>query len=310
MAPRAEGGLLGITNDGIVGWARVPTNPAEIVRVILSVDGSPVAAVKADRFDIDVVSRQVGRGIGGFVARLSKAPIGSPPYTIIARSDDGHPLGAPFIVASMKELAPAIDNTLGTLEGMVELLNAGAIVGWIWDRAQPERIVSVDIYDGSLLLGRTLGNLQRDDLHEAGVRNGQCGFRFELPLSMLDMKFHVIRIVASGTELELPNSPLRFGPSQITPLIEEVSRLRQQIVHLSSIVGEFSSSDGKFQREIMHVLADRLDAFAAIQQESVDRRLEELTHYSAKLAAEVGPPKQEPKRRSKQSRTGAVNDGI
>jgi hypothetical protein len=299
MTPTVEGGLLGVTNDGIVGWARVPTKPAEIVRVILSIDGNPVAAVKAALFNLDLVSRLVGRGIGGFAARLSKAPTGLPPYAIIARSDDGRPLGAPLIITSMKELEPAIDNQLGTLEGTVDMLHAGAIVGWVWDPAQPDRVVSVDVYDGSILLGRTLSNIPRDDLREAGIRNGLCGFRFDLPSSLLDMKSHIIRVVASGTDVDLPNSPLRFGPSLISPIMEEVSRLRQQVGQLSALVGEIASPDGQFQREIMRVLADRLDAFAAIHQESIDRRLEELQAPIVRPTIEAQFSKPDRKRRSK-----------
>lgn len=282
----AEGGLLQLSAEGIIGWVGVPAHPGDTVRVVITVNDEPLGTVLANRFDLELVRRQVGIGIPGFAARLTRPPSGAPPFIVTARSSQGHLLGEPLIVASLEELGPAIvGHQPVAIEGVVDLLDAGRLQGWVWNRLKPELVITVDIFDGANLLGRASGDQPRDDLRRAEKRGGQCGFSFELPSSLLDMKLHVIRVLMSGTSLELHNSPLEFGPTRLAPLIQEMARLRQEVDSLTSRVGGLLAAEGTLQRDIIRVLAERIDAYAAIQQEAIDRRLEAVARERRPAAA-------------------------
>jgi len=81
------------------------------------------------------------------------------------------------------------------------------IMGWAYDKSDPDAIVVVSIYDGDSLL-RTIPAIGfRPDLVNAGIGTGAYSFEYETPPALKDGRPHSIRVQFAGTTLALPNSP-------------------------------------------------------------------------------------------------------
>lgn len=270
-----QGGLLEAGSRGIIGWAQDQQRPSEVVRVVLSVGDKPVVTVVANQFDLDVVRRQIGPGVGGFAVQLPSLPADGPPFIVTARSSSGRKLGEPLSIPSVEQMAACVaGGAVRTFDGMVDLLASGRLQGWLWYPDEAEQIAEVEVFDGDALLGRAKADHFRADLKQASKRGGHCGFVLELPATLLDMKPHTIRVLAAGTKVELRNSPLQFGPLVVSGLTTEVSLLRRDVDQLMSRLDFLASAEGKLQSEILQILAERISAFSAIHADALDRRLE------------------------------------
>ena len=92
-------------------------------------------------------------------------------------------------------------------EGTQDLTNCEGVYGWVWDKNQPNNVVSVEIYDGPTRLGTVQANGLRSDLASAGKGDGRHAFNFPIPASLKDGRPHSIRAEVSGTGFKLGNSP-------------------------------------------------------------------------------------------------------
>jgi hypothetical protein len=230
-----EGGLLAVTRDGIIGWARQSDRPGTPVKVVVSIDGWPVATAVADRFDLPAVRDEIGEGVPGFAVLLAEAPNAHLPYHITARSSCGTVLGWPLQVRTPDDILPAIKPSAAPdYEGVVEFLRAGKLTGWVWNRSDPRHEVTVNVLDGETLLGQATANVMREDLRRAGKRDGACGFSFDLPNTLLDMRTHSLRVVVAESGGMLRNCPLVFGPTQMGPIIAEILALRDDVKRLAA----------------------------------------------------------------------------
>jgi hypothetical protein len=103
---------------------------------------------------------------------------------------------------------PAQAPTTGSaIEGVHDIADCTSIIGWVWDKGQPNAVVSVDIYDGTTLLATVPANVPRPDLLNAGKGNGAHGFSYAVPPRLKDGKPHSIRVKVSGTNNDLNNTP-------------------------------------------------------------------------------------------------------
>jgi hypothetical protein len=104
-------------------------------------------------------------------------------------------------------------------EGTLDVVAADQITGWAWDPEQPNRPVTVDIFDGDEKLVTLLADTSREDLVLAQKGNGKHGFSFAPPAALKDGKPHPIRVVLSGTGQELAGSPktLQAAPAATVP---------------------------------------------------------------------------------------------
>jgi hypothetical protein len=101
---------------------------------------------------------------------------------------------------------PATIPPTGFYEGYIDVSNDQEISGWVWDERQPNRPMSVDVYDGSKLLATVLADQFREDLLAAGKGNGRHGFQFSMPPEIRVKKVDLISIKLAGSALCLPNT--------------------------------------------------------------------------------------------------------
>jgi hypothetical protein len=99
-------------------------------------------------------------------------------------------------------------------EGFLEKMSCDMLRGWAWDRSQPDRPLSIELYDGERLLKTVVADEFRQDLLDARKGNGRHLFIESPPAELKDGKPHSIRAVVVGTSYTLRALP--DTPSSIT----------------------------------------------------------------------------------------------
>jgi hypothetical protein len=90
-----------------------------------------------------------------------------------------------------------------THEGFLDQVSCQAVSGWAWAPSQPDRPLTIELYDGNRLLKTALADQFRQDLADARKGNGRHVFNETLPPEIKDGKPHSIRAVVKGTSYEL-----------------------------------------------------------------------------------------------------------
>jgi hypothetical protein len=98
-------------------------------------------------------------------------------------------------------------------EGFHDITNCNGIMGWAWDKNQPDQPIQVEIYDGNALLATVTADEFREDLLKAGIGNGKHGFTYPVPPRLKDGKPHSIRMKYASTAIELTNTPREINCS-------------------------------------------------------------------------------------------------
>jgi len=276
-AAKATGGLLAASPAGIVGWAWLTAQPDRMVDVVVRAAEQELGRARADDFAIGLVRRRVGGGVPGFVLRSSIVPQGPYPLALTLWTEGGERLGETLLVADAAQLdARLAPGKAAAVEGVLDGLNAGRMTGWAWNSAAPELPVGVELHDGARCLSSGLADQYRPDLAKAGKRGGACGFALEVPVALLDGAAHRLHVRVAGHGIELPNSPVTFGPLLLGALTDEILLLREQVARLSARVEQTVAPDGTFQAGLVRLLADRVAALGDIQIEMVAREMDAL----------------------------------
>ncbi|MCF0075108.1 T9SS C-terminal target domain-containing protein, partial [Dyadobacter sp. CY261] len=98
--------------------------------------------------------------------------------------------------------------TAPSYEGSLEVAGCSEITGWAWDRNYPGSALTVEILDGSRVIGTTIADIAREDLRGAGKGTGQYGFRFALPSTLMeDGVNHQVSVRIVATKYLLDGSP-------------------------------------------------------------------------------------------------------
>ena len=97
--------------------------------------------------------------------------------------------------------------TTGNFDGFVNGADCGTFRGWAWDRNKPNTVVSVEILDGSTIIGTLPAGDFRQDLLDAGKGNGKHAFRFTIPERVKDGLAHNLSARVAGSSFILKDSP-------------------------------------------------------------------------------------------------------
>jgi hypothetical protein len=266
-----EGGLIGVTPAGIVGWARNYGRPEAPVDVVLLANDQPIARAVADVFANPLFLEHLDTEVPGFRVGLGALAGAAVPLTLTLRDASGRPLGKPLRVTR----APNLGRGAATgYEGEIEGLFAGELRGWAWDRDRPENPVTVELLDGDAVLDRMPADVYRDELKANDRRGGQCGFSFPLPATLIDGRPHSLRVLIADAGVALPNGPVVFGPGEHAALFDELARLRTTLDSIEGLVAALRSPRSDLQRMIMSTLNERLAAFSEIQRELIESELD------------------------------------
>lgn len=135
-------------------------------------------------------------------------------------------------------LSPAMKEP--RLYGVVDVLRADRVAGWVIDRTDATRCTSVEIRREGRLAGTVTANRPRKDLERQAVGTGAYGFvfAFDPPLEE-GMEFTVDLTARSHDGVQLPLQPVAGAARTLSPekralgrILAELSALREDIAEL------------------------------------------------------------------------------
>ena len=293
-APRKtfEGAILGVRDDRLFGWAWSPEAPHAPLTIDLYLADWLVATTTADRFDPELLRRGVGEGFHAFVTPLERRPGGDGPFSLqMYAHDSAETIGAPYVVQTKRQLDDLLIRR--RLEGRVEGVRDGALVGWAADLYSPgsEPALAFEFDGRPLPRGAPL---KRDDqvVHEGGLITA-WRFSVELPAAALDGRVHAIAARVGGN-VELAGSPLTFGPGAghgyaqaLAALTADVARLERRVAplpHHHDSAGLIGALGGQ--------ILERVDNLLSIYRDQIEQELHVMRAALASIAqgaAGAGP---------------------
>jgi glycosyltransferase involved in cell wall biosynthesis len=95
--------------------------------------------------------------------------------------------------------------------GYLESADRRVIQGWAYRPTQPHLPVRLDIVANGAVLARTVANLPRPDVRDAGFGHGRCGFSVTLPAPLPALRRHEISVRATGGAM-LAGAPVVLDP--------------------------------------------------------------------------------------------------
>jgi ubiquinone/menaquinone biosynthesis C-methylase UbiE len=96
--------------------------------------------------------------------------------------------------------------------GFVDAIDGGRVSGWVWDKSQPERRLTISISVAGRVVGQTEASLPRPDLAEAGIGDGRHAFEFAFQGTLPDGEADAIAVHSDGFQL-----PIRSGARRSQP---------------------------------------------------------------------------------------------
>ena len=96
------------------------------------------------------------------------------------------------------------------IEGYLEAVNVKEVVGWAWNKDQPQVAVDVEILDGDRVITRVPAADARDDLRKNNIGDGKHGFAIPTPEHFKDGAIHSVHVRVVGEVNDLKNSPRSF----------------------------------------------------------------------------------------------------
>ena len=186
----------------VVGWAWDPEKPEERLKVVVYVDGEPVAEGVADQYREDLERAGIGDGRHGFRIKLPEEFFDGKEHEIkikVKIEDNEFDVGKPLT----KTLGP-----LYKIEGNLDGIDGLYVVGWAWEPENPEKRLKINVYVDGILSAESMADIYREDLKYSGIGDGKYGFRIPLPNNLVDGKEHEIKVIVNG--YELPGSPKYF----------------------------------------------------------------------------------------------------
>ena len=108
------------------------------------------------------------------------------------------------------------------LQGFLDSVSRTRLHGWVRDVAHPDASVSILVTANDRLLDRTVANVYRADLVEAGVGQGKFGFDITVNPPLSPARSWLIHVRSEASGEDLPGSPVRL---QASNEFDEAARL-------------------------------------------------------------------------------------
>ena len=207
--PAYQGFHDGAGCNTISGWAWDPNNPSSLVNVDIYDGTTLIGTSPANMYREDLLNA-LGSPNHGFSFNTPATLRNGAAHTINVKFSGTNTLLANTGRTVQCSQAP---NLFGRHDGQ----GCNAIEGWAWDSNDRNGTVSVDIYDGSTLLGSVAATLYRQDLADA-LGSPYHGWIFHPPASLRDGQPHTITVKFGGTNTNLPlDTPRTTTCTSTTP---------------------------------------------------------------------------------------------
>lgn len=206
----------------------VPPGPHNVrvrrARDRLDIPGSPVPVIGPEREAVDAGQAPNAAtpavadeaAVGDNVAGERAADTHAPGPDANARVEVPAPASA---VDAMEVVARGSDaedpTTAGTAKtlpiGNLDRVSFDEIAGWVWDAAQPEKPVDIEILDGDVVVLKVTADQFRPDLADAGLGTGHHGFTIRNLGGILPLSRHRLRVRRATDGMDLPRSPMTIS---------------------------------------------------------------------------------------------------
>jgi 2-polyprenyl-3-methyl-5-hydroxy-6-metoxy-1,4-benzoquinol methylase len=113
----------------------------------------------------------------------------------------------------MRRLLSPFVGAMSPVIGFVDIINGQRVAGWVWDKSQPERRLTISISVAGRVIGETVASLHRPDLAEAGIGDGRHAFDFPFENNLSDREADNFIVHSEGFRLPVRNGARRPTPS-------------------------------------------------------------------------------------------------
>jgi GT2 family glycosyltransferase/glycosyltransferase involved in cell wall biosynthesis len=204
------------------GWAYDKLDPSRSLTVEVFDGERLLGEATASIFRADLLKGGIGDGSHAYRYLLPVELYDGQSHLISARVK-----GAPSPLPGSPHTLRAAPLPTAEVEGCFDAIAGRLAEGWAYDKLDPSRSLTVEVFDGERLLGEATASIFRADLLENGVGDGSHAYRYLLPLELYDGQSHSISVRVKGARSPLRGSPhtLRAAPlptAEAFPLRPEV----------------------------------------------------------------------------------------
>jgi glycosyltransferase involved in cell wall biosynthesis len=269
-----RGHIDAATPDRVAGWAQEPASPEKRVELLVTLDGVPLARVRADRLRADLVSAGIGDGCFGFeLKRHALLPLKGGLLAVCRESDGRHLHGSPILVPPSKPAGGSLPKPAEpaiALRGTIDRVTRDLVCGWAQDPASPDAPVTLLVTANDVLLARLLADRSRLDLRDAGVGSGRHAFAVKLNgLSPLERHVIAVRREEDGMHLE-------GSPAVLEPGISFDASYRAQLAALLADITDDSALDDSLAflaEQAEHLLRRRAERRSRLPERVAQRQI-------------------------------------
>jgi hypothetical protein len=187
----------------IAGWAWDRNQPNTPINLDIYDGSTLIGTVTANIYRPDLQAAGIGNGAHGFAFATPASLKNGQPHTIHVK----FPGTSTNLTSSSKTVVCGVGAAPASYQGFHDVADCQWIAGWAWDRNQPNTPISLDIYDGTTLIGTVTANVFRPDLLSGGIGNGSHGFVLATPASLKNGQPHSIRVKFAGTPTDIFVTP-------------------------------------------------------------------------------------------------------
>lgn len=203
-----------------------------------------------------------------------------------------------------------------TLEGLVHGVFGNALVGWVWDTAQPEKVVAVEVFSPDGFYTQIAADGFQAELQTAGKRNGHCAIILPLPEKLLQSGPSLVVVVAGTLHVLKPVG----GPDQHVFenwMAQHDKLLRQLLVHRIhwELTGQGASKED-LESELAQIDPDAMVGLNTLVQQVLRKQpvfaAPRKVSYADDLvrSAYLGVLKREPEPRAYEHYSNAMRNGL
>lgn len=216
-----KGFVDGVIGRRLVGWAYDPEAAEKRLEVQIEFDGADLGRAVADVKRRDLASAGIGDGRHAFRVELAEAPVPGSEHELLVtecesreriplhRKYRGEPEegGAPLVLREAEHELEAAPPAGPLVEGYVEGILDGRLIGWARDPSSPDRRVELEVHLDDHALGTVVADLLRGDLEPAGIGDGRHAFRVEVPGQLEAGSAHTVTAIERESRTIVPVHP-------------------------------------------------------------------------------------------------------
>ncbi len=218
-SPNYAGWLDAKSCDAISGWAADRSRLNTSINVSLWTGGSQVYSTLASTSRLDVGAVLNDNGLHGFSFPLPQSLRDGIRRTFSLKFESSStPVGADFdLTCGTATPPPPPPPATARNTGYFDSASCNAAVGWAADLDRLNQAISVDLVEGSTILGTVLANGNRSDVGTYLGDNGLHGFSISIPDSLKNGVTRTILMRYAGTTQALSNSPKTIQCGTVNP---------------------------------------------------------------------------------------------